>query len=338
MMLRLGLIGAGYWGEKLVRVFESLHPGSIRTVVDRDPAARSRIDSGMRFTERAADVWTDPEIDAVLVATPPSTHDTLAREALHAGKHCWVEKPLALQVADAEELVRLAESNGRTLFVDETFLYDPLVRKARDWIRTGRLGRLHHVSLERLGMGRIRRDSDVWWNSAPHDLAILRYLVPAEVLSIEVERFAHLQPGIADICVGTLRLAGDISGHIHVSWISPVKTATCVVIGSRGMLRYEGRFGERALTLFDYRIDDPSSAHSNVVPIHDFTVIERLDGGSEEPLALAAEAFVAAIRDGTPTPSDGRRSLEVVKLLSAANPPTRRAAAMRLVVDNGPSG
>jgi predicted dehydrogenase len=316
--LGIGLIGAGYWGERLLRVFGSMEQCSVRSVADLDPATRARLDSRARVTGRAEDLWADPGIDAVLVATPPSTHYPLARAALRAGKHCWVEKPLALSASEAEDLVRLAESGGRALFVDETFLYDPLVRRAREWIRTGRLGRLHHVSFERLGMGRIRRDSDVWWNSAAHDLAILRYLVPAEVLAIRVERFAHLQPGIADICVGTLRLAGGISGHIHVSWISPVRAATCVAVGSHGMLRYEGRFGERALTLFDCKIDDPGSVHSNVVPIREFAAVERVDGGSEEPLALAAEAFLGAVRDGTPTPSDGRQSLEVVRLLAAA--------------------
>jgi predicted dehydrogenase len=286
--LGLGLVGAGYWGERLLRVFGSVQRCAIRRVADHDSAARARLDAGVRTTARVEDLWTDPGIDAVLIATPPSTHYALAHSALAAGKHCWVEKPLAMNVAEAEDLIALAAARGRTLFVDETFLYDPLVRQARDWIRTGRLGRLHHLSFERLAMGRIRRDSDVWWNSAPHDLAMLRYLVPAEVRSIRVERFAHLQPGVADVAVAALRLAGGVSAHVHLSWISPERAASCVAVGSRGMLRYEGRFGQRSLTLFDCRIDDPSSVRSNVVPIHDFAPIETVEGGPEEPLALAA--------------------------------------------------
>lgn len=318
MTLGIGLIGAGYWGERLLRVFASLPGCEVRGVADVDPQARVRLGSGTNVTSRSEDLWTDPRIDAVLIATPPSTHYTLARDALRAGKHCWVEKPMALRPSEAEDLVGLAEKRTRLLFVDETFLYDPLVRHARNWIRTGRLGRIFHVSFERLGMGRIRRDSDVWWNSAPHDLAMLRYLVPAQVKSIQLERFAHLQANVADIAVATLQLAGGVSGHIHLSWISPVKTASCVVVGSRGMLRYEGRFGQRSLTLFDCRIDGAKTVRSNVVPIRDFAVVETLEGGPEEPLALAAEAFLGGIRDGTPVPSDGRSSLAVVRLLAAA--------------------
>jgi UDP-2-acetamido-3-amino-2,3-dideoxy-glucuronate N-acetyltransferase len=256
----------------------------------------------------------------VLVATPPSSHATLARAALQAGKHCWVEKPLALRVAEARELVDLAARQQRTLFVDETFLYDPLVQRAREWIHGGRLGPLVHLSFERLGMGRIRRDSDVWWNSAPHDLSILRYFVPDEVEGLRVENFAYLQPGVADMCVATVRFTTGVSAHIYLSWLSPLKRASVVAVGRRGMLAYEGRFEQRALTFYDYAHTDPRAVQSNVVPIDRFAAAETIPGGAEEPLALAAAAFVDSVRTGIPAPSDGRHSLKVVELLEAGNP------------------
>jgi UDP-2-acetamido-3-amino-2,3-dideoxy-glucuronate N-acetyltransferase len=206
------------------------------------------------------------------------------------------------------------------LFVDETFLYDPLVQRAQEWIRDGRLGRILHLSFERLGMGRIRRDSDVWWNSAPHDVSILRYFVPEEVESVRVEKFAYLQPDIADICVGTVRFVSGVSAHIYLSWLSPLKRASVVVVGTRGMLAYEGRFEQRALTFYDYAHPEPASVASNVVPIERFTAAETITGGKEEPLALSAAAFVDSVRTGRPAPSDGRHSLKVVEILAAGNP------------------
>ena len=317
MKLNLGLIGAGYWGEKLLRVFDAMNDVEVAAICDSDAARRKLVGSGRNTCADPSDLLRDGGIDAVAIATPPSTHYALARQALLAGKHCWVEKPLAMRAAEARELVELARARQLTLFVDETFLYDPLIQTARSWIACGRLGQLYHLSFERLGMGRIRRDSNVWWNSAPHDLAILRYLVPADVTAIHVDTSCHVQPGIADMAVGTLQLAGGISAHIYLSWLSPVKLASIVVVGSAGMLHYEGRFGQRALRFFDYAIADPQSVTDNVVPISNFAATEIIAGGAEEPLSLAAEAFVESIRSGVPAPSCGESSQRVVELLEA---------------------
>ena len=320
MSLRIGLIGAGYWGARLLRVFRALDGVEVALVVDADPAQLAAVGDGVRVADDVSALWDDVSIDTALVATPPSSHAALAAAALRAGKHCWVEKPLALRADQARELVELAARQRRTLFVDETFLYDPLVQRAGDWIRSGRLGKVLHLSFERLGMGRIRRDSDVWWNSAPHDLSILRYFVPDEVESVRVEKFSYLQPGIADMCVGTVRFVGGVSAHIYLSWLSPLKRASVLVVGTAGMLMYEGRFEQRALTYYDYAHPEPASVRSNVVPIERFTATETIKGGDDEPLALAAAAFVQSVRSGEPAPSDGRYSLKVVELLAAGNP------------------
>jgi len=320
MSLRIGLIGAGYWGARLLRVFRALDGVDVALVVDADPAQRAAVADQVRVAADLAPLWKDRSIDAVLVATPPSSHADLASAALRAGKHCWVEKPLALRAAEARALVTLAAGQGRILFVDETFLYDPLVERAGEWIRSGRLGRILHLSFERLGMGRIRRDSDVWWNSAPHDLSILRYFIPDDVESVRVDKFAYLQSGIADVCVGTVRFVGGVSAHIYLSWLSPLKRASAVVVGTAGMLVFEGRFEQRSLTFYDYAHPEPTSVRSNVVPIERFTAAESIKGGDDEPLALAAAAFVRSVRSGEPAPSDGRYSLKVVELLEAGNP------------------
>jgi predicted dehydrogenase len=315
--LRVGLVGAGYWGEKLVRVFRALHDVHVVAVYDVDARRCAAVGNGLDAVSDVHGLLRRADVDAVLVATPPTSHYVVARDVLAAGKHCWVEKPLAMRAAEARELVATARDRGRTLFVDETFLYDPLLQQAKAWIAAGRLGRLYHLSFERLGMGRIRRDSDVWWNSAPHDLSILCYLVPGAVETVRCEGFTYLQPGIADIIAATVRLAGGVSAHLYLSWLSPLKVASIVAVGSQGMLHYEGRFGQRALRFFRYTVADPATVTDNVVPIPTFEATETITGGAEEPLALAAQAFVTAIRSGVPVPSAGEYSQRVVELLEA---------------------
>ncbi len=324
--LRLGVIGAGYWGEILIRIFNARDDAHIDVVCDVNAERRGMI-TNAKTVATAAEVLGRDDVDAVLVATPPSTHAALAGAVLRADKHCWVEKPLAMRAAEARELVNLARDRGRVLFVDETFLYDPLLEQAKAWIDAGRLGRLYHLSFERLAMGRIRRDSDVWWNAAPHDVAILCYLAPGNIERVQVERFAYVQPGIADVAVSTITLSGGVSAHISVSWLSPLKAARLLIVGSNGLLHYEGRFGQRALELFEYEVADPKTVADNVVPIPTFAATARIRGGAEEPLALAAAAFLTSIRTGVPAPSAGEYSQRVVEILEAGAAAGRAARA-----------
>jgi len=317
--IRVGIIGAGYWGTKLLRVFGSVPGARVQVVCERDAQRRATIADGIARVATAEALLERADVDVVVVATPPSTHYSLADAALAAGKHCWVEKPLALTAADARDLVEQARRRGLTLFVDETFLYDPLLQRAREWIRAGRLGRLFHVSLERLGMGRIRRDSDVWWNSGPHDLAILLYLVERAVETIRVDRFHYVQERLADVATATITLDDGISAHLYLSWLSPVKAASVVVVGSEGMLHYEGRFDQRAVRLTSYALGEAAASGDNVVPIT-ARETETIVGGAEEPLVLAAAAFVQSVRTGIPAPSAGEYSQLVVSLLEAGAP------------------
>src|SRR5215510_2945777 len=174
--LRVGIAGVGYWGKNLLRTFAKLPTTRIARLCDLDSTRRQALKQEhpeLPVSDDYAGFVAARDLDAVLIATPPSRHHAMALAALRAGKHVWVEKPLALTAADGRELVAAAAGAGKTLFVDETFLYDPLVREMKRVIDAGELGEVFHLSFERLGMGRIRRDSNVWWNSAPHDLSIL---------------------------------------------------------------------------------------------------------------------------------------------------------------------
>src|SRR5580765_1621774 len=205
--LQIGIVGAGYWGKNLLRTFGRVPSARIAEICDLDPklleSAKKDHPDARTGTDLAA-MLTRMDLDAIVVATPPSRHHGMALAALRAGKHVWVEKPLALAATDGRELVEAARAAGRTLFVDETFLYDPLVGEMKRIVEAGELGQVFHLSFERLGMGRIRRDSDVWWNSAPHDLSILLYLVPRRVVAARLHEHCYLQPGIADMAVGDL--------------------------------------------------------------------------------------------------------------------------------------
>jgi predicted dehydrogenase len=233
----------------------------------------------------------------------------------------WVEKPLALTAAEGRELVEAARVADRILFVDETFLYDPLVREMKRLIDEGALGDVYHLSFERLGMGRIRRDSNVWWNSAPHDLSILFYLVPRPVRQVRLHQHAYLQPGIADMAICDLELEGGVSAHIYLSWLHPEKTAKVTVVGRERMLAYEGRFEKRGITLYDYTIDRsaPSGAGGvPILPISQFAARRLEVPAAAEPLSLAAQHFAESILAGTEPLTSGARSLRVVEVLEAA--------------------
>jgi len=325
--MQIGIVGAGYWGKNLLRTFGKLPAARVAEICDLDPQlleAAKKAHPDARTGSDLAAMLARPDLDAILVATPPSRHHAMALAALRAGKHVWVEKPLALTAPEGRELVDAADAAGKTLFVDETFLYDPLVREMKRVIDAGELGEVFHLSFERLGMGRIRRDSNVWWNSAPHDLSILFYLVPRPVKTVQLYLHTYLQSGVADMAVCDLELEGGVTAHVYLSWLHPEKTATVTVVGSERMLGYEGRFEKRAITLFDYTIDRtlPASASAGSAPIVPITKFEgrKLDVPlGTEPLASAAEHFVESIRAGREPLTSGRRSLRVVEALETAD-------------------
>lgn len=321
--VRVAIIGAGYWGSTLLRAFANTERISISTVCDAhlEPlqTVKHRYPAASLETS-LENVLRDATIDAVIVATPPSSHFTLAQAALVAGKHVWVEKPLALRYADGQRLVAIAREMGRVLFVDETFLYDPLVEQARLWIASGAIGRPYHVSLERTGMGRIRRDSNVWWNSAPHDVSVLCYVLNSCVNQISVTGHAFLQPGIEDVAWASLQLERDVSAHLYLHWLFPEKKAPLMIVGERGMLHYEGRFEKRTLTRYIYRMGaaaDHEVNWENVIPIEQYEMVEEINGDQREPLALACAAFRDSILRGSEAPSSGEHALHTLAVLDA---------------------
>ena len=314
--LRFGLIGLGYWGPKLARNLESLSQASLEIVADLNPLALKKAKSErpwIKITERIEDVF-DSNVDAVVIATPVSTHFELAKQALLRGKHVLVEKPLTACVAEAEELIALAKQQNLILMVGHTFQYSPAVKELRQLIQDGELGEIYCVEIERLNLGLFRSDIDVIWDLAPHDASILLSLLGKAPTRIEAHAYAHLHPSIYDVAHLNLEYDSGTTAHIHVSWLHPDKVRRVTVIGDKRMAIYDDTNPAEMLKIFNKGADrgvDPivSYRHGAITIPH----IEWM-----EPLRLECEDFARSIRTGEPPEADGRIGLEVVRLLTAA--------------------
>jgi UDP-2-acetamido-3-amino-2,3-dideoxy-glucuronate N-acetyltransferase len=324
--LRLAVLGGGYWGRNLIRNFAALEGVEVKLLCELNEEASQEC----RKLHPALEICTDHgrafknnEVDGIVVVTPPSLHYQPAKEALTAGKHTFVEKPMAMSYKEGRELVALAEKEKKVLFVDETFLYDPALQVIKEMLDGGAIGTVYHILMERLGMGRVRCDSNVWWNSAPHDLSILRFLIGRRVQSISLHGSSYLQKGIEDVTLASLELDGDISALIHLSWFHPLNTASLVVIGSTGAIFYEGRFAKRKVILYRYDVGKAPAQQVQGIPSPNFIPIkasvekEITEFGPEEPLRSSCASFVKAITNGIEPPSSGRNSLQTLQVLEA---------------------
>jgi UDP-2-acetamido-3-amino-2,3-dideoxy-glucuronate N-acetyltransferase len=322
----VALVGAGYWGRKLLPKFIGNAQSLVRVICDTHPAHRAKVNQAypdIPTTDCFDDLISDRGIAAIILATPPATHFSLARTAIEAGKHIWIEKPLALRMEEGRDLVGLSQSKGTVLFVDHTFLYDPAIRKIRELIDSGELGVVYHIYSQRLNLGRIKRDSNVWWNSAPHDISILLYLFNSVPKTIALHGYRYLQPHLEDLSVAIMEMSGGASAFIYHNWLFPENTAKLTLVGSRKILVYEGKFEKRAITIFDYVVDgDGETADTPTelpTTIPSKIIAERTLSGlaGQEPLSLAVNDFLTSILSDRAPVSDGEFSLKVLETLAA---------------------
>ncbi len=314
--LRFGLIGWGYWGPKLARNLESLPQASLEIVADLNPLSLAKVKAErpwIKTTSQIEDVLNSP-VDAVVIATPVATHFELDRKALAHGKHLLVEKPLTANVAQAEELIELAERQQRILMVGHTFQYSPAIAELRQLIEDGELGNIYCVEIERLNLGLFRSDIDVIWDLAPHDASILLTLLGQSPTRVQAHAHAHLHPTIYDVAHLDLEYDTGATAHIHVSWLHPTKVRQVTVIGDKRMAIYDDTNPAEMLKIFNKGADigvDPivSYRHGAITIPH----IEWM-----EPLRLECEDFAHAIRSGEQPRANGQAGLEVVKILTAA--------------------
>jgi len=314
--LRFGVIGWGYWGPKIARNLDSLSHAAVTMVADTDAYRLTNLavnQPWIQTTTLNEDIFRS-DLDAIVIATPVSTHFQLAREALLHGKHVLVEKPLTANVSQAEELVALAQEQQRILMVGHTFEYNPAVNELRKLVQNGELGKIYCIEAERVNLGLFRNDINVIWDLAPHDISILLYLLDQRPERIKVQAHTHVQSNIEDVAHLDLEFADGMNAHIHVSWLHPCKIRRVTVIGDARMVVYDDTNPAEMIKVYNKGAD----VHADPVVSYRYGEITIPHIDWIEPLHLECEDFANSIRTGTKPRASGEVGLAVVKVLAAA--------------------
>jgi predicted dehydrogenase len=314
-MNKLAMVGIGNWGKNHLRTFVSLLGENRVIACDTDTGRLERAQAQyprLETTTQIGDVLSDSSIDAVVIATPVVTHYDLAKAALSAGKHVLVEKPITLRSSEAEELIALSEHEEKILMVDHFLEYHPAVTALKRLVKEGTLGNLLHLTSQRLNLGVIRSEENALWSLAPHDISVILYLLGEEPIEVAAHGAAYLQPGIEDVCYLTMRFASGAAGHVHLSWLDPIKTRRLTVVGDQAMAVYDDVVQEK-LVLYAKRAEKRGE---KFVALNDGAHVIQLDPG--EPLRKVDMAFLSSIETGQPPLSDGEDGLRVVRVLETA--------------------
>lgn len=322
--MSVGVIGCGYWGPQLIRNLYELPHVDVPVVSDLVLENRRRIQRQfphVRATDRYEELLADASIDAVVVATPVSTHFRIARDALRSGKHVLVEKPLTASVAEAEELVDLAAKCDLRLMVGHTFEYNSAVEELRNLLHSGALGRIHYIDTARLNLGLFRHDVNVIWDLAPHDLSILLYILGQEPLTVRALGQCFVNPHIQDVAYIEMVFPENVLAHVHVSWLEPCKVRRVTVVGDQKMVVYNDISAEEKIKIYDKGVSvaEPSATVGEIQLSYRYGAIASPRIHWREPLRAECEHFVECIRAHATPRSDGLSGLRVVRILECTN-------------------
>jgi len=329
--LVLAQLGCGYWGPNLLRNFSALPECTVKYVVDSSAERCAFVQANFPFScaiESHQIVLEDPDVHGVIIATPAASHFSLAKQVLDAGKHVFVEKPLATKVAEVDELSRRAARRNLVVMTGHTFVYNSAVRYVKKLIDSGELGDLRYIYSQRLNLGRIRSDIDALWNFAPHDISIIQYwLGDPEPISIGRQGMAYMQEGIDDVVFLTLEYPGKVIANIHVSWLDPQKVRKMIIVGSRKMVVYDD-IAENKINIYDKGIDRRAILGENMD--FDNPQVSRFNHRSgdilipevkfAEPLRVEAEHFADCIRNSRAPLTGLSHARTVVSILERARP------------------
>jgi predicted dehydrogenase len=318
----VAVVGTGDWGANLVRNFARLPGARLAALCDSDAKrleAASAQYPDARALRTVGEVAADPAVQAVVVSASAVSHYPLARTLLEAGKDVYVEKPLALEVGHAEELVRLARERGRILMVGHLLLFHPAVRHMKGMIERGELGDLYYVYSQRVNLGKVRRDENALWSFAPHDLSVILHLLGMEPLDVVARGSAFLQGAVEDVVFVDLRFPGGKLAHVHVSWLDPHKLRKFTVVGSQKMVVFDDMEASEKIRIYDKGVDRAGA----VVSYGDSLTVRSGDIlipkiSLQEPLAIECRHFVECVRDRKAPLTDGEDGLRVVRVLAAA--------------------
>jgi predicted dehydrogenase len=314
--LRLAIVGLGYWGPNLARNLARV--GELAWACDLSEDNRNRYARLYPETHMTADLdelLADPALDAVAIATSVPTHHPLGMRVLAAGKHLFVEKPLALSTAEARELVEAAEAADRRLMVGHLLLFHPGLRAVKALIDAGELGKLYYLYGNRQNLGKVRADENALWSLGAHDIAVLLSLVGERPSELQARGESYVRPGVEDVVFGYLKFPSGVVAHLHLSWLDPNKMRKLTVVGSDKMVVFDDMESDRKVTIYDKGITQPrADTYGEYVGVRMGDIsIPRV--ASDEPLRLEVEEFAAAIREQRTPLSDGHSGIAVVEVL-----------------------
>ena len=315
--VRVGVVGLGYWGPNLARNFAALPGCELTWCCDSSEAARARLAPafpGARFTGSLDDLLADRSLDAIAVATPVPTHASIAVGVLQAGKHCFVEKPLAQSVADAARAVAAAEASGRILMVGHLLEYHPGISRLKELVDSGELGdRIYYLYGNRLNLGKLRADENALWSLGAHDVSVLLHLAGEEPTEVVALGESYVRSGVEDVVFCFMRFPSGLSAHLHLSWLDPHKERRFTVVGSRRMATFDDMAIEGKLTIYDKGFDEDVRSYGEYITRTGDIFSPRIP--NVEPLRIECEHFVDCVRTGTAPRSDGLSGLRVVAVL-----------------------
>ena len=323
-MIKLGVIGYGYWGPNLVRNFAETLEARVVAVTDLDEKRLRLVQARYPTVEATTDfrqLLSDPDIDAIAISTPVSTHYELAIRALTAGKHVFVEKPLTETAEQAQRLIEEADKRNLVLHVDHTFIYTGAVRKIRELVDKGELGDLYYYDSVRVNLGLFQRDVDVIWDLAVHDLAIMDYVFSSTPTAVSAAGANHVADKPANLAYLTVFFENNAIAHLHVNWLAPVKLRRTLIGGSRKMIVYDDLEPSEKVKVYDKGITLNGSKEDQYQRLIGYRSGDmwapQLD--VTEALRVEAQHFLRSVTEGAPSLSDGRAGLRVVQILEAAS-------------------
>jgi predicted dehydrogenase len=315
--LRIAVVGLGYWGPNLARNFAAIDGCELAWCCDPSSEARERVAGRFphaRFTGDLDEVLADPALDAVALATPVPTHADSAVRVLEAGKHCFVEKPLAQSVAEAEQAVAAAREAGRVLMVGHLLEYHPGLEMLKEIADSGELGDIHYIYGNRLNLGKLRAEENALWSLGAHDVSVvLRLAGGEEPVEATAVGESYMREGVEDVVFAYLRFPSGLAAHLHLSWLDPHKERRFTVVGSRKMATFDDMAVERKLTVYDKGFDEDFSSYGEYIARSGDIYSPRIS--NDEPLRIECQHFVDRVRDGAPPRSDGENGLRVVRVL-----------------------
>jgi predicted dehydrogenase len=316
--VRVGVVGLGYWGPNLARNFDRLPGAELSWICDASEESLERWGAEFRAARASAEIdelLADPELDAVVVATDVPSHAAIAQRVLEAGKHCFVEKPLAQSVAEAEQVVAAAASAGRTLMVGHLLEYHPGVEKLKEIADAGDLGDIHYVYSNRLNRGKLRADENALWSLGAHDVSVVLHLAGEEPVECHAFGESYMRPGVEDVVFCYLRFPSGLAAHLHLSWLDPHKERRFTVVGSQKMATFDDMELERKVTVYDKGFDQDFRSYGEYIARSGDVWSPRVS--NEEPLRIECGHFVDRVRDGGEPRSGGESGLRVVRVLEA---------------------